>query len=104
MTSMLANTNVYLRHLSINKRHQLSGTSDSGPLIGVKLRTHAQCALASRKQVESIGSPQRNTAKYSDNVAITIINNLQDISSTISATSEGVYNTSKGEIEAKQLN
>ena len=32
------------------------------------------------------------------------MNNLQDISSTTSVTWEGVYNTSKGEIEAKQLN
>ena len=35
---------------------------------------------------------------------ITVINYLQDISSTISVTWEGVWNTSKGEIEAKQLN
>ena len=78
MTSILANRNVYLmRVLPVKKHHQLSGTADSGP-------------LASRKQVESIGSPQRNTAKYSDYVAITIINNLQDISATISATWEGI--------------
>ena len=79
-----------MRGLSVKKRHQLSGAADSGPVIGLKLRTHAQCALASCKQVESIGSPQRNTAKYPDYVAITIINNLQDISSTISATWKGV--------------
>ena len=79
-----------MRDPSVNKRHQLSGTAHSGLLIGLKLRTHAQCALASSKQVESTGSPQRNIAKYSDYVAITIINKLQDISSTISATREGV--------------
>ena len=73
-----------------------------GPLICLKLRMHGQCALAGRKQAESIGSPQQN--KYSDYVAITAIDYLQDISSTISATWEGVWNTSKGEIEAKQLN
>ena len=82
MTSILANRNVLLGDLSVNKRHQLSGTADSGLMIGLKLQTHAQCALASRKQVESIKSPHRNTAKYSEYVAITIINNLQDISST----------------------
>ncbi len=71
-------------HIDVN-----FSTADSGPLIGLKMRTHAQCALASRKQVESIGSPQRNTAKYSDYVAITIINILQNISLTISATWEG---------------
>ena len=75
-----------------------------GPLVGLKLRIHAQCAIATRKQAESIGSSQRKIAKYSDYVAIIAINYLQGISSTISATWEGVWNTSKGEIEAKQLN
>ena len=51
------------------------------------------------KLAESIGSPQRNK----NYVVITAINYLQDTSSTISATWEGVWNTSKGEIEAKQL-
>ena len=74
MTSMFANSKVYLRALSVNKRHQC------GPLIGIKLRTHAQCALASRKQAQSIGSSQQDFAKYSDYVAITAIKYLHIIS------------------------
>ena len=58
-----------------------------------KLRTHAQCALPSRKQAESIGTLQQNIAKYSDYVAITALHSLQDISSTISATWEEVWIT-----------
>ena len=54
--------------------------------------------------VESIRLPQWNIAKYSDYVAVIAINYLQDISSTMSVTWEGVQNTLKGEIEAKQLN
>ena len=54
--------------------------------------------------VESTGSPPRYIAKYPEYVAIIAMNNLRDISSTTSVTWEGVYNTSKGEIEAKQLN
>ena len=47
--------------------------------------------------VESIGSPLQNIVKYLDYVAIIAINNLQDISLTMSVTWEGVFNTSKGE-------
>ena len=79
-------------------------TAHSSPLIGLNLRAHAQCALPSHNQCAMDRVVLRNIAKFSDHVAIIAINNLQDISSTMSATWEGFNNTSKGEIEAKRLN